>query len=811
MDADYGDTEVNSRLDGSGFFGTKAETLERLAPHQGYFQIPEFLYFKVSEWEDRADDFLSKIESRFGSRSVAVRSSARDEDTELTSSAGLYTSVIGVPADDASALRVAISKVILSFGKDRQDDQVLIQLKVANIDISGVAVTHGLDDGSPYYTIEYDDESGVTDSVTAGLRINKLIRLHRDVGEARLTSPRMRRLLRFIRNIEGIVGRFPIDIEFALDKGGNLHLFQVRQIASRSDWGDHLEQSVDRALNGIADFLSIRLDARPGILGRYGIISTMSDWNPAEMIGSAPRRLAFSLYRHLITNDVWALTRKTMGYRSMVGHELMVGLAGRPYIDVRNSFNSFLPAALDEALAERLINAALDRLAEHPALHDKVEFEVMPTGLDFRSEAFLATAYGDVLTLIDRRAILDAYREHMNALVGDGRSDTLTEAERCIVELGERQSARGPLSEMLGGAPLQKIAVARQLIEEVKLLGTTAFAVLARHAFLSEALLRSLVDRGAMTPDRVLAFKMSIETVATDLAREIGKVNKGEVPLDAFLSRFGHLRPGTYDILSPRYDQRAELFQGTSLLKNRCRSSRGFTPTPNEKTAIESLLNEAGLRIENAEALFSYARRSIIGRELGKFVFTRNISDALEVITAWAESRSLSTEGLSHIEIELILNQAMGETLDTARTSLQDQIDEGRQAHQCGAALQLGFILRSAEELYIAPVQRSEPNYVTKKRASGHIIALTAQSAPTAGLTGAIVCIESADPGYDWIFTHGIVGLVTKYGGANSHMAIRCVEFGVPAAIGCGEVLFERIARGGYMEIDAGNRKFELC
>ena len=152
----------------------------------------------------------------------------------------------------------------------------------------------------------------------------------------------------------------------------------------------------------------------------------------------------------------------------------------------------------------------------------------------------------------------------------------------------------------------------------------------------------------------------------------------------------------------------------------------------------------------------------------------------------------------------------MGETLDTARTSLQDRIDEGRQAHQCGAALQLGFILRSAEELYIAPVQRSEPNYVTKKRASGHIIALTAQSAPTAGLTGAIVCIESADPGYDWIFTHGIVGLVTKYGGANSHMAIRCVEFGVPAAIGCGEVLFERIARGGYMEIDAGNRKFEL-
>jgi phosphoenolpyruvate-protein kinase (PTS system EI component) len=37
-----------------------------------------------------------------------------------------------------------------------------------------------------------------------------------------------------------------------------------------------------------------------------------------------------------------------------------------------------------------------------------------------------------------------------------------------------------------------------------------------------------------------------------------------------------------------------------------------------------------------------------------------------------------------------------------------------------------------------------------------------------------IVVIENADPGYDWIFTKNIVGLITKYGGANSHMAIRC-------------------------------------
>ena len=33
--------------------------------------------------------------------------------------------------------------------------------------------------------------------------------------------------------------------------------------------------------------------------------------------------------------------------------------------------------------------------------------------------------------------------------------------------------------------------------------------------------------------------------------------------------------------------------------------------------------------------------------------------------------------------------------------------------------------------------------------------------------------------------------LVTQYGGANSHMAIRCAELGIPAVIGAGEKSFE--------------------
>ena len=64
-----------------------------------------------------------------------------------------------------------------------------------------------------------------------------------------------------------------------------------------------------------------------------------------------------------------------------------------------------------------------------------------------------------------------------------------------------------------------------------------------------------------------------------------------------------------------------------------------------------------------------------------------------------------------------------------------------------------------------------------------------------------IVLIENADPGYDWIFTHSISGLITQYGGAGSHMAIKTAEFAIPAAIGVGD-FFNKINVGQTIIID---------
>ena len=73
-------------------------------------------------------------------------------------------------------------------------------------------------------------------------------------------------------------------------------------------------------------------------------------------------------------------------------------------------------------------------------------------------------------------------------------------------------------------------------------------------------------------------------------------------------------------------------------------------------------------------------------------------------------------------------------------------------------------------------------------------------------LANKIVLIEGADPGYDWIFTHNIIGLITKYGGSASHMTIRANEFNLPAAIGCGENLFSKIVKSDQIELNCAEK-----
>ena len=73
-------------------------------------------------------------------------------------------------------------------------------------------------------------------------------------------------------------------------------------------------------------------------------------------------------------------------------------------------------------------------------------------------------------------------------------------------------------------------------------------------------------------------------------------------------------------------------------------------------------------------------------------------------------------------------------------------------------------------------------------------------------LNNSIVLIDRADPGYDFLFSFKIKGLITKYGGPNSHMAIRCYEENVLACIGYG-ASFDNLSKSKNLVLDCDNKK----
>jgi phosphoenolpyruvate-protein kinase (PTS system EI component) len=77
-------------------------------------------------------------------------------------------------------------------------------------------------------------------------------------------------------------------------------------------------------------------------------------------------------------------------------------------------------------------------------------------------------------------------------------------------------------------------------------------------------------------------------------------------------------------------------------------------------------------------------------------------------------------------------------------------------------------------------------------------------------INDSIILIENADPGFDWIFTSSIKGLITAYGGMNSHMAVRSGEFGLPCAIGVGQKRFNELKNANRIRLDCLNKMITI-
>ena len=537
---------------------SKSKSLRYAGNRVKLFSIPEFLTFTIREFNLDSVNLICKINNKFSNHIVAIRSSAKDEDTKNNSAAGEYESVLNIPSDNTERIIESINIVIASYEKKRQllsDDEVIIQEMVKNPTMSGVIFTHDLNTGAPYYVINYDDQSGTTDTVTSGNGeyANRTLYIHRN-SIGKLRSERFIKLLQAVQELEQVMNSKFLDIEFALGKDLTPYLLQVRAITTQPNWNRVIVNKIDTTLQVVQSFIADRFKKIDKVYGETTVLGQMPDWNPVEMIGRSPRALATSLYQILITDNVWSRARKTMGYAIPINQPLMVILAGQPFIDTRLSFHSYLPKSISTTISEKLVNHWVEHLRHSPELHDKIEFEVAITTYSFDIDEKIEKLIGDSLSAVEKSEFKQAHLEQTKQLIkGDG-SGSIGQALDNINALSRKQRENGGLK--------QDISSLFNMVDNCIQLGTIPFSILARHGFIARTILLSLKHRGILANDEVNQIQASVKTVASDLVDDMRSLQLGELSNSDFMERYGHLRPGTYDIMSHRYDQMSNLSDG---------------------------------------------------------------------------------------------------------------------------------------------------------------------------------------------------------------------------------------------------------
>ena len=341
------------------------------------------------------------------------------------------------------------------------------------------------------------------------------------------------------------------------------------------------------------------------------------------------------------------------------------------------------------------------------------------------------------------------------------------------------------------------------IVEDTKRYGTLPFAGLARAGFVAMQILRGLVSLGIFTDADQTAFMQSLETVSRKMARDVARLAAGDMDRTEFLAAYGHLRPGTYDILSKRYDEDFDAYFPPLAEGAAPESTRLFELRPEQREALAAALVDEGFEV-GPDALLAFMRGAICGREYGKFVFTRSLSDLLVVLEQLGARAGVAREELSHLDVKTVLSLYSELGAEDLEEVLLADIARGKRAHAVTRALRLPHLITRPEDVYEFSLGDAEPNFVTLGRVRAHTVAESELG--HVDPAGKVVFVRSADPGYDWLFARNIAGLVTEHGGANSHMAIRAAERGVPSVIGCGEQLFGGLSRATVIEIDCANR-----
>ena len=779
-------------------FNSKALVLEFLQKKIKKSSIEKIMYFTVEDWKTDQKKLLYQIKKTFSfSEKIIIRSSALGEDSTENSFAGAYSSILGISPKSETSIKNGIKNVIKSYESSSNfnpKNQILIQNQTKSVYLSGVVFTRTTESGAPYYIINYE-LGGTTTKTTQGIS-NKVLKVYRNTKTSKLNK-NWKLLLSSIKELEKVCNSDYLDIEFCITNSQKVIIFQVRPITTiESDHNLHLT-NFSQNIDSIKKKYSELTKKRKNIPGKTTIFSDMSDWNPSEIIGNNPNNLDYSLYEYLITNSIWHESRTFLGYQDVKPYELMVKFGNKPYIDLRGSFNSLTPKNIPRKIIKKLINFYFSKLIQNPHLHDKVEFEILFTCYDFTINERLKELkkYNFSSSEISqiKKCLCDFTK---NILLED--SKIFLNCKSMINVMMQNRNQILQSTNHLHTSHQKYIDQIEILLNDCKNLGAYPFAIMARLAFVGTILLKSF-QHHSNSKTFFENYIQSLTTPLTEIQNDLIDYKNNKITKQEFMDKYGHLRPGTYDITQLTYANNDEFLSDIKFLKKSKISKFYFNDTQFTKLLSKELNIKSDIDVMN------FISTVIVEREKLKFEFTKNLSLALELIAELGKKLGFTREDLSYLEIKSII-KSKHLSKSQLISNWKKEIHLNKKYRIINNNLILPQIIFSKNDFDVVIPVEAKPNYITNKIIKNRILELKDFTTMKL-IKNSILLIENADPGFDWIFTKKPAGLITKYGGVASHMSIRCAEIGLPAAIGCGEILYEQLRQSSKIQLDCKNQQ----
>ncbi len=737
--------------------------------------VPKFLYFNLQNYKKNKKKIIKIIQKKL-KKNIIIRSATFIEDRAF-SNAGKFLSIPNINSINSSEIESAIKKVFESYGKNKKNEFVLVQEYIQNAESVGVIFTTDPKNGSPFRTINFNN-SNSTDLITSGKSNGQIIYYFKNISALKINRvKKIKKIESIIRRLEKKFVGMPLDIEFLICKR-KVYILQLRKLKTYYTENINFKKS----LGDLEKKIFKMKDETSHLLGKNRYFSTMTDWNPAEIIGLKPKPLALSLYQSLITDEIWSESRSSLGYKDVTKMPLLYSFLGTPYVDLKTDINSFLVPSLDEKIQTKLLSLYFKKFKEKPNYYyDKIESSLVVNSISLDIKKYKNLLIDSKLSKKEVNKVIAEYTKLTSEIIFKLK----TNIKR--YEYGEMLFERLKSSK---NSTINKIYLMHNICKSY---GTLPFANLARMAFIAVEFLNSFENLNIISKEEKKHFLETIKSVSFEMNKKLNKSKK------QFLKEYGHLRPNTYEISNPNYRQNFNNY--FNKVKINLKRPKKFNFNFAQKTRINNLLKKTKFKEINANSLINFIQLSIYQRENSKLFFTKIINEIFSQLKILFKRIGLNERNIEYLDIKKILSLYENFSHKDIIYDLNKNITENKKIYKFNKNFNLPNIITNEKDIYFFEEQNASPTFITNKIVISKFIQLKKFSQKF-DFENKIICIENADPGYDFIFNHKINGLITAFGGPNSHMSIRCNEFGLPAAIGIGEKKFHQLIKNNTLYLN---------